>query len=279
MDLPMERMMGRHGRKTQYAVEINGELFSNGESLRSRCRSLIDKYLWAGCPNEVLMDECDSSFFIELVRLRNPGRIEAHGYVRDVVRTTRQGQVGRHVCFVYGDGVVDMIGWSKLCAGEKKTSQKVNDALRQAVAKQMARVYATTFEASATHVCTRTGELSVTTGSRIVVCPKSGRRLSVTGEFADDVGVVHHDCTSFSDIRNAWMEQHGYTWDSVPLLDVQEGGTTVAPGDIRDSWEAFHAMHASLIVVSKRWHDAHHADERKKTKEVHDVVSSTTADC
>jgi hypothetical protein len=265
--------MGRHGRKTQYAVEINGELFANGEALRSRCRLLIDKYLWAGCPADVSLDACDSSFFIELVRLRDPSRIEAHGYVRDVVRTTREGQVGRHLRFVYGDGAVDMIGWSKLCAGEKNTSQKVNDALRQAVAKQMARVYAATFDASAAYVCERTEGLSVAAGSRIVICPKSGCRLSVTGEFADDVGVVHHDCMSFADIRDAWLKQNSHNCDSLPLLDRQEGGMTVAPGDIRDSWEAFHALHASLVVVSKRWHDAHHLEERTKVKELHDVVA------
>jgi hypothetical protein len=271
--------MGRQGRKTQYAVEINGELFPNGESLRSRCRSIIDKYLWDGCPQDVSLDGCDSSFFIELVRLRNQGRIEANGYVKDVVRTTREGQVGRHLCFVYGNGTRDMIGWSKLCAGERKTQQKVNDALRQAVAKQMSRVYAKTFDASTVSVCKLTGAISVTAGSRIVICPKSGHRLSVTGEFADEVGVVHHDGESFAEIRDAWMEQHGYTFDSLPLLDRQEGGTTIAPGDIRDSWEAFHALHASLIVVSKKWHDTHHSEQRTKVKEVRDVIASTIADC
>jgi hypothetical protein len=271
--------MGRQGRKTQYSVEINGEVFPNGEALRSRCRSVIDKYLWPGCPRDVSLDGCDSSFFIELVRLRNPSRIESNGYVRDVTRTTRDGQIGRHLCFTYGNGVRDMIGWSKLCAGEPKTSQKVNDALRQAVAKQMARVYAKAFDASTVSISQRTGAISVSPGSRIVICPKSGRRLSVTGEFADDVGVVHHDCTPFAEIRDAWMEQHGHTFDSLPLIDRQEGGTTVTPGDIRDSWEAFHALHASLIVVSKKWHEVHHLEERAKSQEVNDVVAQTIADC
>jgi hypothetical protein len=143
----------------------------------------------------------------------------------------------------------------------------------------MARVYAKAFDASTVSISQRTGAISVSPGSRIVICPKSGRRLSVTGEFADDVGVVHHDCTPFAEIRDAWMEQHGHTFDSLPLIDRQEGGTTVTPGDIRDSWEAFHALHASLIVVSKKWHEVHHLEERAKSKEVNDVVAQTIADC
>jgi hypothetical protein len=270
--------MGRQARKTQYAVEINGEVFPNGESLRDRCRSVLDKYIWHGCPAEVSLEDDDSCFFIELVRLRDPIRLEVNGYVRDVTRTTREGQVGRHLCFVYGNGMRDMIGWSKLCAGERKTPQKASDALRQSVANQMARAYAKTFDASTVSICPSTGVISMMAASRIVSCPKSGLRLSVTGEFADDVGVVHHDVKSFAEIRDHWMSSNGHTFDSLPLVDRQEGGTALALGDIRDSWEAFHALHAELVVVSKRWHDEHHVEERRKLKEISNVVASTAAD-
>jgi hypothetical protein len=264
-------------RTTKYAVEINGMHFANGESLKQYLREIIDGYIWPGCPSEVPMSDEHSSFFIELVRLKTPSRIPDGQYVRQVLRATREGQIGRHVCFVYGDGNRDMIGWSGLCSSGKNLKQVVNDALRHAIFSQTSRVYALAFDD--TSVDWRNGDdgVVVQCGSRIYICPKSGLRLSATGEFADDIGVVHHDGTPYADIKEAWMSAHGHTPESLPVVEMQVGGWSLAPGEVRDSWEAFHAMHANLVVVSKRWHDNHHGTQRKKKREKVDVVTQTPA--
>lgn len=264
--------MAESGRRTKYATEINGEVFPNGDALRDRCRLILDKYIWGGCPNDVSLDDDDASFFIALVRLRDPARIPAGDYIADVCRTTREGQVGRHLAFFYGSGTKDMIGWSKLCAGKRKKPQQVTDAMRQAVASQMMRAYSSAFGKSGFSV-DELGNISIDAG--IAVCPKSGRTLSPTGEYADDSAVVHHDGVSFSELRDIWLESSGYTLDALPIVDLELGGSSIAPGDASDSWQAFHAMNANLVVVSKKWHDEHHASERKVKKEKHDVVSTS----
>jgi hypothetical protein len=238
--------MGCQGRKTQYAIDINGEFFSSGESLRHRCQEILDKYIWPGCPLDVPLSEDDADFFVTLVRIRDPERISDMTYVREVVRTSREGQIGRHLCFVYGSGDRDMIGWSKMCAGARKRPQYVTDALRQAIASQMMQAYCVAFAAGP-----------------IFICPKSGRSLSTTGEWADDTAVVHHDAMTFAEIRDQWMAAHGHTFDSLPLVDRIDGGTDLAPGRVRDSWLQYHQDCASLVVVSKRWHDEHHVKERQ----------------
>jgi len=269
--------MSKAFRKTKYAIEINGICFASGESLKRHLREIIDSYLWHSCPDDVSMNDDHASFFIELVRLRDPHRIPAGQYIKDVVRTTREGQVGRHVCFIYGNDQRDMIGWGGLCSARKPLRQAANDALRQAVCKQAARVYAMAFDGTHVDMVSDTGELVIRGGNKICTCPKSGVRLSSTGEFADDVGVVHHDGIPYAEIREAWMAEHGHSHESLPLIERQEGGWGLAPGDVRDSWEAFHAIHADLVVVSKKWHDQHHASERKKSKETSSVIAPTLA--
>lgn len=248
-------------RKTRYAIEINGNMFPNGRALQNACRDRLNKYLWPGCPAEISMEDDDAGFFISLVRSRDPGRIEKQGYVKDVVRTTREGNVGRHLCFIYGNGVRDMIGWSKMCAGAKKNRQLVNDALRHVVACQAQAEYARAFSAG------------------VAVCPKSNVTLSSTGEFAADSGVVHHDGKTFAEIRDEWMRLNGLTYDDISIVEREEGGVSLTAGDVMDSWSAFHAKESNLVVVSKRWHDEHHAAELLKEKEVLDVVDEAPSNC
>jgi hypothetical protein len=264
-------------RKTQYAVEVNGIYFANGGELKKHIRSMIDTYIWPGCPDDVSMNEEHSSFLVELVRMREPSRVPDGQYVRDVLRTTREGQIGRHVCFVYGNGHRDVISWNGLCTAGKNSRQHANDALRDAVRGQTARVFARAFDDTSVDTGPN-GETIIAPGSKIHICPMTGLRLSLTGEFADDIGLVHHNGLPFSKIRDAWMAEHGHTHESLPLVELQIGGWTLAKGDVRDSWEAFHALHADLIVVAKQWHDKHHAEDRKKLKEVQNVVAPTTAD-
>lgn len=238
--------MGVARKATKYAVDINGEIFQSGEALRDRCRLLLDKYVWPGCPLDVSLSDDDASFFISLVRIRDPRRIPEGDYVADVCRTTRDGQVGRHLAFFYGSGTKDMIGWSKLCTGKRGRPQQATDAMRQAVAAQMMRAYSSAFV------------------GQIAECPKSGRTLSPTGEYADDTAVVHHDGVSFSELRDIWLDRTGYTVDSLPIVELEIGGCSLAPGDALESWQAFHASNANLVVVSKKWHDEHHAEERRQ---------------
>lgn len=233
-------------RTTKYAIEINGEVFSNGAALRARMQQILDKYIWPGCPPDVSLEDDDASFFIELVRSRDPGRVPEGDYIKDVARTTREGQVGRHLMFVYGSGERDMIGWSKLCAGPRKRAQEVSDAMRQSILPQMLAAYARAFQFS-----------------QVIICPKSGLRLSTTGEFADDTAVVHHDGTSFASLRDEWMQLHEYAEENIPIADRHVGGCEVAPGNVRDSWQAYHALNSTLVVVSKKWHDEHHVEERR----------------
>jgi hypothetical protein len=265
--------MGVARKATKYAVDINGEIFKSGEALRDRCRLLLDKYVWPGCPLDVSLSDDDASFFLSLVRIRDPGRIPPGDYVADVCRTTRDGQVGRHLAFFYGSGTKDMIGWSKLCAGKRKKPQQVTDAMRQAVASQMMRAYSSAFSKGGFSV-DESGSISIQTNT--AVCPKSGRTLSPTGEYADDCAVVHHDGVSFSELRDIWLDSTGYTVDCLPIVELEIGGCSLAPGDALESWQAFHASNANLVVVSKKWHDEHHSEERRLKKEMQNVIGTTT---
>lgn len=251
--------MGVARKATKYAVDINGEIFQSGEALRRQCRKILDQYIWPGCPREVSLSDDHASFFICLVRIRDPQRLPSGDYIADVCRTTRERQIGRHLVFVYGSGNRDAIGWSQLCAGKKKKPQLVSDAMRQTIYKQMMKAYAIAFEQS-----------------EVIVCPMSGVRLSVTGEHADDVGVVHHAATSFSDLRDEWMRSFGYSAEDICLIDREVGGSIMAHGDQSESWQQYHQANANLVVVSKRWHDEHHAEERRLKKEMQNVIGTKT---
>lgn len=233
-------------RKTRYACEILGEQFATAKDLRSRCRRLFDKYLVHPCRDEEQLDENDAAFFVELVRLRDAARIPRGCYVKRVLRSTRDGQVGRHLLFEYSDGSRDMIGWSKLCGGRPATSTIASDAMRQSIKDQMQKVYGEFFK-----------------GRQCGTCPKTGKTISATGEWCGDFAVVHHDGLSFADIRDAWLSQRGISIEQVPLKDAWwDGGREVAPGDLCDSWKRFHQQMAVLVVVSAEWHRQHHQQER-----------------
>jgi len=214
-------------KTTEYACDILGEYFANATSLRMRCREIIDKYLFEGCAEELEMSLDDAAFFVELVRLRDGSRMPASTYVRHVLRSTRDGQVGRHVVFQYGDGSRDMIGWSKICGGRPASRGVAINDMREAVRQQMQEAY-----------------------------------FAGCGAVGDDA-VVHHDGMPFSEIAELWLRDVGMTPEQLPVMDLFDGGGyTLAPGPLRESWREFHKRHATLVVVSRQWHIEHHAQER-----------------
>jgi len=185
---------------------------------------VLDKYLGHPCHDEEQLDD---------------------EYVKRVLRSTRDGQVGRHLLFEYSDGSRDMIGWSKLCGGRPATSTIASDAMRQSIKDQMQKVYGEFFK-----------------GRQYGTCPKTGKTISATGEWCGDSAVVHHDGLSFADIRDAWLTKQGISIEDVPLKDMWDGGREVAAGDLCDSWKCFHGEMAVLVVVSAEWHTKHHKQER-----------------
>lgn len=218
-------------KTTEYACDILGEYFANATSLRMKCAEIIDKYLYEGCAEEVEMAVDDAAFFVELVRLRDGSRIPATTYVRNVLRSKRDGQIGRHVVFQYGDGSRDMIGWSKICGGRPASRGVAIKAMREAVRQQMQEAY------------------------------NAG-----CGTVGDDA-VVHHDGMPFSEIAELWLREVRATPEQLPLMDLFDGGGyTLAPGPMRESWREFHKRHATLVVVSRQWHIEHHAQERAAKK-------------
>jgi hypothetical protein len=99
-------------------------------------------------------------------------------------------------------------------------------------------------------------------------CPYTGIELSYTGEIHGDRAVVHHDGMQFSQIRDLWFQSTGIKPEGVPLKDLFDGGGyEVSDGEIRDSWRAFHAEKARLVVVSEKWHHEHHASSAEGSKE------------
>lgn len=247
-------------RATRYACEINGECFATAKSLAARCRVIIDKYLYPHCPLDAEMTEDDAAFFVELVRLRDSARIPCGSYVRKVFRSHREGQIGRHVRFLYGNGEADMIGWSKLCGGRPCDLATVSGALRETVRQQCQLAYARFFD-----------------GGPYAVCPKSGLTIGVTAEMCDDAAVVHHDGLQFDELRDGWLASQAITILDIPIKDLWDGGCEVAPGRLADSWKAWHHEHARLIVVSSRWHLEHHADKRKGTDSNGETIKESTA--
>lgn len=237
--------MAKTQRKTSYAIEICGELFPNGAALKSRARSILDRYIRRGGPIEERLSDDDAEFFIQLVERRDPARI-AHGdFVSEAYRTTREGQVGRHLLFVFFSGKRDFIGWAKLCAGGKTTTQQVLDAMRQSVRSQVLDFECSTYRLSP-----------------YSKCPKTGRDISTSGEWGTDLSVVHHDGVPFRQIAAEWFDLECVDPDDVPLLDCEFGGALIAPGRLLDSWQTYHLSRAVLVVVSRKWHEEHHIEER-----------------
>lgn len=239
--------MARKQRRTRYACDINGEHFATAKALGERCRAIIDKYEFPGCPPELEMSDEDAGFFVELVRLRDPDRVPSGCYVMRVLRSNREGQIKRHVKFIYSNGDGDLIGWSKLCGGKPCDATTVSAAMRESVRAQVQQVWSDFFKSS-----------------DYGICPMSGRAISSTGELCDDRAVVHHDGMSFSEIRDSWLREMGMKASDVPLRDLFDGGGyEVAAGDLAESWKQYHASHASLVVVSEHWHRNHHGLEAK----------------
>lgn len=237
--------------KTKYACDILGEYFATAAALRSRCREIIDKYLGGGCQLEEPMVDDDAAFFVELVRLRDSSRIPASTYVRRVVRCCRDGQVGRHVRFEYGDGTNDLIGWAKLCGGKPATFTQVTSAMRETIRHQMQSAYVAFFD-----------------GKQFGTCPKTGLQISYTGEHFGDRAVVHHDGMPFAEIRDRWLRERGVRVEDLALKDLWDGGGhELADGVLCESWKRFHKEKALLVVVSDRWHQQHHSKEEELTKE------------
>jgi hypothetical protein len=234
--------------KTKYACEILGITFPTAKALRFHCQVILDRYLTpCSQPEEVLSDD-DAEFFVELVRLRDGTRIPQGTYVNRVVRCCRDGQIGRHVRFEYGDGSRDMIGWSKLCGGPQATATQVTNAMRESIRDQMQAVYSAFFR-----------------GRNSGPCPQTGIELSVTGEFHGGRAVVHHDGMPFAAIRDLWLSTAGVRLEDLTLKDLFDGGGyELAEGELRDSWRAFHADRANLVVVSERWHREHHSASAKE---------------
>jgi hypothetical protein len=144
-----------------------------------------------------------------------------------------------------------MIGWSKLCGGPPATFTQVTNALRESIRDQMQAAYTAFFK-----------------GRSSGACPYTGIELSYTGEIHGDRAVVHHDGMQFSQIRDLWFQSTGIKPDGVPLKDLFDGGGyEVSDGEIRDSWRAFHAEKATLVVVSEKWHHEHHASSAEESKE------------
>lgn len=233
-------------RKTDYACEILGQYFATASALRIHCRMIIDKYLGDDCLPEEPMSVDDASFFIALVRLRDPDRIPVSTYVRRVVRCCRLGQIGRHVRFDYGDGTRDLIGWSKICGGKPASFSQISNAMRQSILPQMLAAYSSFF---------------CETQSRI--CPKSGVAISCANDILGEEAIVHHDSVTFAEIRDMWFREMNITPDQLHLKDLWDsGGYELADGPMCESWQKFHKEVATLVVVSARWHKEHHGKSR-----------------
>lgn len=234
--------------RTRYACEICGEYFPTADSLRRRCREIIDSYLKPGCGDEEQMTDEHAAFFSDLVWMRDRTRIPQGTHLLRVVRCCRDGQRGRHVRFDYANGYSDMIGWSKMCGGPPATLTVVSNAMRETIRQQVHAAYVAFFDGRDTAVCQRTGV-----------------DVSYSGEFCDRA-VVHHAGMSFADIRDAWLRQMNISIESIPLKDMWDGGGhVVADGVLCESWKRFHSEVAVLEVVSERWHMSHHA--RRATAE------------
>lgn len=232
-------------RKTRYACAILGEEFATAESLRDRCRMILDKYLGPHCAAEQQMEEEDAAFFVELVRLRDKYRISSGVYVSSVLRSSRLGHIGRHVVFVYSDGTRDMISWKKLCGGPPSSKQRVTNAMRESVRAQMISAWGSHFR-----------------GASIAKCTKTGAIVTAGEEWHGEPASIHHDGVPFAQIRDEWLSENGLSFEDVPLKDLFDGGGhEVAPGDLADSWKSFHASRANLIVVSAEWHKLHHGEK------------------
>lgn len=227
-------------RKSKHAREVCGEFFGTATALRDRCREILDCYPQTHERKHVQLNEKDALFFVELMRSSVP--------VDRVWRTTSEGQLGRHVRFEYLDGSSELVGWSQACGAPKSMKSAVSNAMRFASAASSMELLSRFFSSPGPWRC-----------------QKSGVFISQRGGFEGEKAHVHHEGVEWSVIRDMWLEKQCISIDDVPVREGFDGrGYEMTPGDLRESWRRFHDQHARLVVVSKSWHESHHASQRSQ---------------
>ena len=232
-------------RRTKHAREILGEFYPTAKALRKRCQEILDQYRQTTAAPDVLLSGEHAAFFVEL--------LQPEGAVSAAYKSTRDGQLGRHLRFVYEDGLSDLVSWNNACGSPPKQAAEASNAMRWESSKLSVDVACKFFSAPWPWLC-----------------QKSGVYVSQAGGFEGERYEVHHDGKEWSCIRDEWLEAEGITLEQVPIEpQFGGGGYQMQPGALRSSWVRFHAEHAKLVVVSLSWHKQHHGNcKSKKGKEV-----------
>lgn len=238
------RMAESQPRKSKHAREIGGEFFPTAKAIRDRCRHIFDQYVQTADMPNVKINEEHMRFFVELVR---PSMAVVEAY-----KSTSDGQLGRHLRFLYEDGSDELVGWISACGSAPNRRADANAAMRFESSKLSRDILASFFSARPPWLC-----------------QKSGVHISQSGGFDGHLPHVHHDGQEWATIRDEWLALVGMSLEEVPTEPHFDGrGNQMPAGDLRDSWRQYHESRASLVVVSKSWHETHHANNRKESPEV-----------
>lgn len=224
-------------RKSKHARTICGEFYPTAKSLRERCRWILDQYPQTKAAPDVRLNDVHTMFFVELL---SPSVDVAAAY-----KSTSDGQIGRHLRFVYTTGLSELVGWCDACGSPPKYASEASDAMRWESSKKSRDVAAAFFSSPGPWVC-----------------QKSGAFISPSGGFEGHRYHVHHDGKEWAAIRDEWLKEVGITLDDVPIEPQFERGYQMKDGPLKESWVRFHDTHASLVVVSQLWHEKHHKECR-----------------
>ena len=221
---------GRHGR-----FKIRGVYYPTFRSVRAEIKRRLAAYPIGG-PKDLTADDFD--WFVHLIREMHPYASEKLSKpVVGIRKYNRYGHQGDNLLLIYSDGSSLPFSWNKCCKGkESSDGSSVKAALRAAVQDQTSAVMDAAFRDASE-----------------IACPMCGERI------ARHTAHVDHAPPRFSDLVKAWLIERGIALDKVPLADDPQGGSLIAPGQMLDSWRAFHKRHAVLRVVSARWNTSREA--------------------
>jgi len=222
--------------------EIAGNTYKT-ESLKKEVARIKDRLAYG---EQITRGDSDFDFMAELYdkyypRLDDDGKPSSSDSVMDLTVQPNENCVYRSNTFfwIMPDG--ELINWQpKDCFESRTQKAEAKEGFRWAIRPQ---------------IQLKLQLISGSLGGRPMECPITGKLFypNVTGQ-----AEVHHLDPSFNEILNRFIEENGIDIESVKVVNRNgtEYGKFLIDTDLMKKFQAYHAQHANLQVVSKEGHKA-----------------------
>lgn len=222
--------------------EISGNTY-NTASLENEVKRIKERLAYG---EQITRGDTDFEFMAELYnkyypRYEGDKKPKSSDSVMDLtVQPNEKCDFRSHTFFwVMPDG--ELINWQpKDCFKPKNQKAEAKEGFRWAIKPQ-------------THL--KLQMVCSLLGGRPMECPITGKMFypNVTGQ-----AEVHHLDPSFNEILNRFIEENGIDIESVKIVTRKDDryGKFLVDTELEKKFQAYHAQHANLQVVSKEGHKA-----------------------